>query len=285
MSPLILIIILLIIAALYYQYQKIKYPGDIVVPPVPKNLKRMDLFYGYYGCLDEQVAETKDHINMFMESQFNGMDKAIQNILAAKFPTMLDISYQVFYKDHNSNFTISPLAETQLRQFFTNLDQVGALRYIKWLYPTDEPNNTVKDPEVLSKAISLIKKVASEYPVLAGVKLAVIYAMGKPFICQELYDVIAFNDYDKKSSVLTGQYQVLKKSLLSNQQTMLIPGGAYGQDPTPFLNFAEANPEVSIVMPFLWLDDNGNSVGGPGIRSIPAMKAAYIAAGKSIIYQ
>lgn len=82
-----------------------------------------------------------------------------------------------------------------------------------------------------------------------------------------------------EGGVLTGkQYKELKASLFPDQKTIIIPGGAYGQDPVPFCNYAKANTEVAVVIPFLWLDDQGE----PGIRS-NGMAAHYINAGKSVI--
>jgi hypothetical protein len=278
MTPLIAILIIVAIIGVA-MYKRSIPSGDITVYPVPT--PRTDLLYGYYGCADAQVAETKDHVNLLHESQFDGPDKCIQNILDADVFTILDVSSQVF--DHG---IVKPTAETDLALFFGQLAARGALKNIKAIYPIDEPNNTTT-PVELAKAIALIKHASYGFKDLAGVVLAVIYAADKPFICQESFDYVGFDDYSRKSSILRGQYQDLCASLLPFQKTILVPGGAYGQDPTPFVNWAESDPRVAILMPFLWLDERidpatgRGSVGAPGIRS-GALKQKYIDAGKYI---
>lgn len=240
---------------------------------------RNDLLYGYYGCRGDQVAETRDHVNLFMESLFEGPEKAIGNILSAGMTTVIDVSWYVFVSTPDgSGRTLRPDAETSLRGYFQDLSDAGALRYVKYIYPIDEPNN-VTDLDNLAGAIALIKKLSAEFPELTGYRLAVIYAADKPFIGQEMFDLVGFDDYAEKSSILVGQYVALKRSLKPGQKTILVPGGTFFQDPTPFVNFAAQNPEVALVMPFVWFD---GAVGLSGIRS-NGMAAQYVAAGKSII--
>lgn len=258
-------------------YRKYRTFSDIIVN-APAT-KRTDLYYGYFSCLDNQVAETKDHVNIFMDSQFDGPDKCIQNILDAQMDTILDIQYQLFEKSANI-LVIRPNAEQILTDFLNLLKLKGALKFVKIIYVADEANNTTT-LEMLSESLKITKTVVAKFSELADIKYGMIYAADKPFIGQELFDYIGFDDYDKKSTVLVNQYEILKKSLLPGQKTILVPGGAYGQDPMPFVNFAEANSEVGILMPFLWFDDKNGSVGALGIRS-NANKQSYIDAGKFI---
>lgn len=277
-----MLILVIIVAIVIFAISKKKKTYNDIAVPVPTT-KRTDLLFGYYSCFAEQVAETKDHINFFHESQFNGIDKAISNILEAKTTTCLDLQHQLLDRPNpKSYYYLKPNAETELREFFVLLKIKGALPYVKYLSVVDEPNNTIGSAAVLAEAVNLVKKVAREFRELEGVKYFCIYAADKSFICQEMFDLVGFDDYDKKSSVLSGKYQSFKQSLLPHQKTIIIPGGAYGQDPVPFVNFAQTNMEVGLVMPFLWFDDTLGNVGKPGIRS-GALKDAYIAAGKSVI--
>ena len=281
MTLLIAILCAVIAVAVYKSsgFKRWRYSKDLTFPEVPKR----DLLYGYYSCHDEQVSETKDHVNLFFESQFQGQDRAIQNILEMSRTTILDLSAQMFTREgHAGPFTLRDDALLHVIAFLQRLSDAGALKFVKYLYPIDEPNNTVQDEATLRKAIALVFEAASQFIELRGVRLAVIYAADKPNICQDAYALIGFDDYDMRSHVLVSdKYKQLKASLGVGQQIMLIPGGAYGQDPTPFINFANANPEVGAVVPFLWFDDRTGSVGSLGIRS-NGMKDAYIAAGKSV---
>ncbi len=284
------LLVLLILAAIVVlvvgnyvskRWRKWWYRKDINVPAPA--IRRTDLLYGYYSCKGNQVAETKGHVNLLMESQFDGPDKCIQNILDAGVPAMVDVSFQVFAKELAGRVGMRTDAEQRLRDFFTLLASRGALQYVHYLYPIDEPNNTVTTADELAKAIHLVRRVATEFPALNGVRLAVIYAEDKPFDCQQLYDLIGYNDYDMKSSILySKKFEAFLASLLPHQGIMLVPGGAYGQDPTPFINYAHTCPQVKVVMPFLWFDDATGSVGAGGIRS-NGMAEAYRAAGRALV--
>ena len=262
-------------------YKRWRYSKDLAFPPAPN---RAGLLYGYYGCADEQVTETMDHVNLFWESQVDGPDKAISNILKMARTTVLDLCPQMFSREgHTGPFTLRGDALVHVVAFLQRLSDAGALKYVRYLYPIDEPNNTVQREDVLRSAIAIVFEAASQFIELRGVRLAVIYAADKPNICQDAYALIGFDDYDMRSHVLVGdKYKALKASLKPGQQIMLIPGGCYGQDPAPFVDFAQGNPEVAAIVPFLWYDNKTGTVGAPGIRSGP-LKAAYIAAGRAVV--
>lgn len=275
--------IALIAGAVFGIYKYIHRPVKDIVVSAPAVL-RTDLMYGYYGRLRNQVAETIDHVNLLWESQFEGELNMITNILAAKLPTVLDVGTQCFQKIEASglNHHYKEDAEDLLRGLFTRLKANGALQYVKWLYPLDEPNTntTVVD---LVYAIRSCKKVALEFPELADVKFAVIYA-AKPetYDCIALFDLVGVDDYDNKSQIFTnGTYARLKAQLRSNQKTIILPGGAFGQDITSFINTAHSNPEVSVVLPFVWFGPMvpADKWIGIGDDKNP-LKAQYVQAGK-----
>ncbi len=268
-------------AASKFNWRKWRYRKDLAY--AAPATKRKDLYWGYFGCQAEQVAETKGTFNIFMECQFDGEVKANQNILDAASVTILDLVPQVWYRaTPTSKFTVHPNAYEQLDAFFRLLQSTGALKYVKVLYPIDEPNNTVGDAEEFNKGIALIKLVASKYDELTNAKLAVIYAADKHFICMEKFDWIGYDDYDLKSNILESrQYKNLLASLQPHQQIILVPGAAYGQDPTPFINYAQSNYTVAAILAFLWCDREFD-VGAGGVRS-NGMAPVYLAAGKSLI--
>ena len=157
------------------------------------------------------------------------------------------------------------------------------MQHVKYLYLIDEPNATVGDLVALRDAADIAITAARQFRELDGVKLAVIYAATSEFIGQQMFDLVGFDDYEMASHVLTSdRYLQLKASLRSGQKTIIVPGGAYGQHPKPFLDFANGSEEVAVIMPFIWFDDTTGTARVPGIRS-GALKDAYIAAGKSVI--
>lgn len=283
MNPLYILAIVVALVAINYvnkNWRKWYYRKDPVFPPAPK---REGLYFGYFGCARDQVAETNGHVNILNEVQFEP-ENAIKHMLACGTDIMLALSCQLFDRPNDqSKFTVRPDAETRLSDFFVALQSAGILGRVKALTPIDEPNNTLASADELTHAIYLIRQVAHQFPSLDGFKLYCIYAADKAFICSEQFDWIGFDDYDMKGNVLNGkQYKDLKASLRAGQKTIIIPGGSYGQDPTCFANYANANFEVAVVLGFLWADDEWGTVGAPGIRS-NSTKDLYIQAGKSVI--
>jgi hypothetical protein len=260
--------------------------SDIHIPE--PSVKRKDLFYGYYGAMNDQVAETKDHINIWWEAQFQGHLKAIENIDRTKMFTVLDVTNQCMVKfaEHGRNFKFRPDAEAQLRDLFTTMKQANVLQFVKVLYPMDEPNiNSTADD--VKQAIFILKKVASEFIELSGVKLGVIYA-AKPetYECIEYFDWVGVDDYDEKSTIFdsNGAYTKLKARLHPDQRTVIMPGGAFGQNPVPFVNFAHSNHEVVALVPFVWFGPMQPADKWVGIgQDQNVLKQDYINTGLSLV--
>jgi len=251
----------------------------------PAASKRTDLYFGFYGADGNQINETANFVNLYMESQWNGMTKAVSDIasLPKHIWVMLDVSPQLFVKGANGKYKLRDDAKDRLQDLFTSLSHAGCLHKIVALYPIDEPNNTVGDANELGRAIGVLQDAAKGFPLLGFAQLATTYAADKPFIGQHLFHWVGYNDYDMGAALLTSKkFKEFCQSLAQHQRVMLIPGGAYGQDPVPFVNYAQSNPKVAIVLPFLWTDTRTFDVGALGIRS-NGMAEAYAIAGTSVI--
>lgn len=257
--------------------------ADIAVPAPAA--KRHDLLYGYYTSYADQPTETKGHVNLFWAGFWQGEETAISDMQLMAMPTVIDLDGYLFQTTPNVSVSLSPTAEANVRGLFDRLRAANVLRFVRVLYPRDEPNlpDWRNCMAYLPQAVSLIRRVAASYQELVGVKVGVIYYDDGVYPSPELFDILGVDNYQAKSSILApgGAYARLKARLSQSQQTWVVPGGSYGQDPTPFLNYAQDNPEVFAVVPFLWADLNGET----GIRSIPAMRSAYTSAGLSIINQ
>ena len=256
---------------------------DIDIPPAPA---RTDLYYTYYGRLNEQVEETIDHVNLLWESQFEGHVASADNILKAKLPTVLDVANQVMLKfaESGKNHRLNPEAETNLRGLFNYHRLRGSLEYIKFITPMDEPNTNVRSQEDVQQAIDIIRKVAADFPELNGLKFVCIYA-AKPetYECISEFDYVGVDDYDLKSQIfVNGTYGHLRSKLRSDQKTIILPGGAFGQNPHPFENFANGNSEVGMVIPFVWFGPMQPADKWVGIRDDVNQKMIYTLLGKRI---
>ncbi len=283
------LIIAIVMVAIIFLIHKIQSrPGDITI--APPDFPRTDLYYGYFGCYGNQASEVKSHTNLFWENQYQGIDVAIQNISIANKPTVLDVSAQVMtrFADHGKNYRFNPDALQNLRGLFSLLRDRGVIDHVVAIVPIDEPNTNVETEHDLQQAIDAIRQASAEYHEIAHVKLAIIYAAKPaPFPLLDQFDWVGVDDYDSKSEIfVNGTYDELKKSTRPGQKTILLPGGGFGQDPTPFVNFAHRNSEVVAVVPFVWF--NGLQAAdkwvGIGDDKNP-LKQAYIAVGKTLTGQ
>jgi hypothetical protein len=256
--------------------------SDDVVIPRPAN-PRKDLFFGYYGCVRPQPSETADHVNLFWESFWPpDVQQSIENVLYMARDSVLDVSQFMFIRQPGSSRAVlSSNAERQLRDMFTMFQRAGALKYIKYLYPQDEPAWTLVSESIHRQGIDLLKRVSAEFPELSGVKYACIYhcESGIPVTWNiDQFDVVGYDDYAKGAETLVnGQYDSLVEKLKPGQRTLIVPGGSYLQDPEPFLAFAEGHPEVSMVIAFKWFEEDNS----PGIRD-NGMAEAYRNTGRII---
>lgn len=264
--------------------------ADIAIPAAPQ---RKDLLFGYYGCYGNQVAETAGGVNLLWATLWgdgtrpgDAIDQAITDMRAENMTTVLDVG-TVIIGPAATPRAMADGAEAALRALFARLKAAGVLHLVRFIVPCDEPNLR-KDGtiDLMPTAAALIRRVAAEFPELAGVKLGVIYATPRfnPMEHIELFDVVGFDDYDLKSSIFApgGMYEQMRARLRPDQRTWILPGACYGQDPAPFLNFANANPEVCAIVPFLWCTVPWESA-FKGIVDQPAMRAQYEALGKLIV--
>lgn len=227
-----------------------------------------------------QLSETKAHINLLWESQFEGHVAAADRIAAAEVPVVLDIWPQLYQP--TTPRTVWPDADARVRELFLYLRDRGVLGRIVALYPIDEPNSTVVSHAQMAAGAEVARRVAAEFAEVQGVPLVAIFAGKMPLIGIELYDWVGIDDYDRGYRVLGEQYLDLRSKMRPGQRTLLIPGGAWGFDrsPWPFLDHANTHPEVVGIIPFVWFD-NWDNRGLPGIRS-NGMAPVYCQAGAMV---
>lgn len=281
------VIIMILLAAFtaafcWVQYRKGERAAAAAAGPL-----RTDLLFGYYGCAGSQAAEVKAHTNLHWEAFFEGVDKGIANIKAMACTTVIDVAFALFERPGPSQpVTRRANAPEQLHGLFMALRAAGVLHHVKFVVPIDEPNLPENAAiEHMPWAVELIRRAASGYPELAGVKLACIYynENGKSnYPGADLFDLVGLDDYDAGARVLApgGSFDRLRSRLTRGQRLILVPGGSYGQDPEPFLRYAHAHADVCAIVPFLWQPPAGADM--QGIRALP-VRAAYEAAGAALV--
>lgn len=272
-------------ACIYYFLSR---PRDISIT-MPSKL-RTDLLYGYYGRLGDQVFQTISHVNLLWECQFEGAGEAVVQILKAQKYTVLEVSPQMFVRiaNHGRNYRLRDDAKFQLHMFFEQLDRAGALQYVKAIVPLDEPNTNAESFDDFRKAIDIIREVSSLYSVLQGGKVATIYAREpEDYPGIELLDLAGMDDYEMKSGLLHSKsFRRMRAQMKPGAQLILLPGGAFGQDPTPFIAYAHRDEGVAMIVPFVWFGpmQDADKWTGIGDGANP-MRQEYIDAGFKIVSQ
>jgi hypothetical protein len=243
-------------------------PGDAPYRP--------GIHYGYYGTLDNQVAETNDHVSLYLESCWDGEAAAFARIKQHGKPTLLEVGRFLYFHEQARR---RPDAETELRVFLDRVKAAGVIGQVIGIYPQDEPDGWGISAQDVLATNAMVRRVAAEY--IEKPILAVFYSTKGTWPGVESFDWVGFDDYGQGANIFTnGQYASLKGVLRPDQRIMLIPGGAFGQRPEPFINTAFQDPQVILVMPFIWIDGWEGKPQNKGIRSV--MPEAYRQAGLKI---
>jgi hypothetical protein len=223
--------------------------------------QRTDIFFGYYGDCDGCIAETKNHVNLaFVFGWGAGADPLGQHMLeanAAGLKVILGV---------NGRGT-----EGELRGLLTHLRTLNVLSSVVALYPMDEPDVHGMSPGQVFVMCEWVRRIASEFSELEGVKLAAIYGtVGSNGI--EYFDWVGRDDYGKGP---------IKLILLPHQRMLFIAGGAnpWREDPESFINAANATPSVIGILVFVykWPGNFGAGVAENGMLPV------YCAAGRLVI--
>lgn len=245
--------------------------------------------YGYYLTIGNQFAETRDHVNMlWLDDRRCSPDELASYTMQGK-SCVIDVAGCLF-----NGKALRPDAEQRLRALREHIRVNGQLDAVHMLVPCDEPNlPKTAVAHLLPEATQIMQ---ASWP---GVLLGCIYYNDAKFPHMNLFDVVGFDDYDGEYGIFEkprwweriklmfgkfvrrGSYLRFVKKLHPGQQTILMPGGAYGEDPGAWVIEAQQREEVWGVVPFLWAS-NADGNGIPGIRDLP-VRAAYEAAGRALL--
>lgn len=237
------------------------------IAPTPIANQRTDLLYGYFGSTPTQLGETVDHVNIYFAAVWDGPAAQLQQMIDAKnagVPVIVDFGGQ----EIRAPFSVAE-SEPRVRARLAIFRDAGVLQSIYAIYPHDEPElHGMTHDDVLAMT-SMVRRVAAEFGI--NPKLATFYTPSWKWPGVGSFDLVGFDNYDAGAKIFTnGDYDKLKAALRPDQQIMLIPGGAdkWRADPDQFFNMAQQDPQVKILMPFLWRDlaDPANGAMA-GIRS------------------
>jgi hypothetical protein len=254
--------------------------GGAVIP-APAKL-RTDLLYGYFGGVSANVSQVAGHVNLYFASAWDPIEQ-LASLTHAKGAGIPAVVLQV------PTYGVlggPPLPASEIRFWLQRIKTAGLLERIVAVYPIDEPDTVREgnrsDAEVTAQN-GVLRRVMSEFPELAGAKLAVTYACDtgrRPGIAS--YDWVGCDHYPSGCGVLSGYVAQLRQALRPDQRLILVPGGAdpWRQDPACFMNYAHSNAIVAAVLPFIWqtVTDQGMTYAG---ISVNGMAKLYCEAGRS----
>ena len=284
-----IIIVLLLIAGIV--------AGCYVLPnhdqapiPTPTNA-RSDLKFAYYGSYPgidgapSQLDETRENVNLFMASRWWGPDSQLaQGMDAARAGLLLlwDLP-EALQPGYGANDPASydlAAAEVRVRARLQQLLLAGILRQVTAFFIVDEPELAGWTSQQLRDTAAMVRRAQAD--VLSAAPLAVVYSTIADWPAIEEFELVGINRYDE-SVFNSGDFTRLKAALRPDQKIMLYPGGAanWKQDPAPFFNVAQTDPQVWGIVAFVWRDDYSITGWGQGIRS-NGMAPAYNAIGQKI---
>jgi hypothetical protein len=221
--------------------------GEVTTPIRP----RTDLKFGYFETVDGQIAATASSVNFvhcqddsdpdnpasraWREAQIIACLQQAQayGIQAA----VVSIGFLLFTSKFEYRGTI------YLAPFLAQLRLLGLDPLIQWFYPMDEPDGHGISDGTMTQAIADIRKLWPQ------AKIAIVYGTTGNTPGIDSADLIGRDDY----SAGTGVFNELP-SIRPDQSYIILPGGAnpWRQNPQPFLDYANATPQVAMIWTFLY---------------------------------
>ncbi len=247
---------------------------------------------GYYLTLPGQIEETQDHVSLlWLDTQGRLPQQEMARATTLGKAVVIDMQGCLFGADKK----LLPDATERVQSLRTYIKLHGSLSAVEVLVPCDEPNLPERDVQALiPEAVRILRDAWPE------AMIGCIYYNDGRFQHHHLFDILGFDDYwieagafDKPrwyeriklffgGFVRRGSYLRFAELLRPDQKTWLIPGGSYGERPERWLEFAKTRPEVWAIVPFLAASNvDGSDI--PGILSQPEIRAAYVAAGLSLL--
>lgn len=241
--------------------------------------------FGYYLTMGDQINETRGEVNaQWIQAEPDNWEHTF-TLLASGAPwAVLDIAGLLFANYGRFSNRCAPGAASTLAAFFQQARVNGTIGRIRCVVPIDEPNLTTT-PDDLALALDAIDTAAAQFAELSGLGRGVIYADMRGFgVHASRFDYLGVDNYGQGAGILNPGRAIdrLRQTKRADAMLWLVPGGSYGQDPAPFVDYVQTHADVDGMWPFLWADavDEGTRI--PGIRG-NGMAAAYRAAGAELI--
>lgn len=252
-------------------------------PPAPAPTAPTTLRAGiqpiYFGVVDDTVAATATQTravwsNGWGTDQFHVVvRKQLQQAQA------LGATYAVV--DTSTALEDDGGQAVRLRTIFDELRAGGVLSNVRALFVCDECEQKGFTAAAMGAAAGATRAVAAEYAELAGVQLMVNYGCGNDFVGWQAMDIVGCDRYDRSAAETHAN---LRAKAPGKRYALFAPGvEPYYADPEPYVNEAQADPDVVVVVFFI-AHDNADTGLGVGILH-NRMAAAYCGASTTLLTQ
>lgn len=252
-------------------------------PPVPPPDQpcRTPLIFCYYGGANNP-AEFADHVNMTHIGAWGDweppgrdalIDSCIAQGLAAKAAgttkLMFTLDFCLLTQTTPRRLLTEAVAAGYLQTFIQRLGIEGLIDNVAAWYVVDEPNIAEVNLNEAELA-TICALVRASIPFQAPL-VTTFGASNGSYPGIHSFDWVGFDNYGAPI-FSNGEYQHLASQLASGQRTVILPGGAdpWREDPAPFYNWAQTDPRVAMIMPFMWQNPGGIAINGmaPQYRAV-----------------
>lgn len=256
------IIIAAVVAAIYFIVKAVQArrssrdPNEPIA--LPDNTKlRKDLKLGYFGCMRDQPARTRESVNMFSDMFFDGVENAIKNIRYMAMTTHIGLDYFIWEKTTSGTYEPYSDAEDRVRALLTKFQTEDVLKYVELVSVVDEPDNKKIDDEAMTAAVAMVRRVLKEFD--SSAKMYGVYGALFTWPGIDSLDVVGMDNYGPGTQIFkNGDYDRWLARLQPHQTTMLFPGVAdpWRHSIQNWINHAHQDPRVYGIMMFVWFTNH-----------------------------
>lgn len=242
--------------------------GAIPIPPavVPLILSP-GTFFGYFGVLGTQLAETAKHVNLAYCMDWSDWDdKAAREWMANTIIAQLTEAKTLGIP--NSIVAVGFLTFTKAYAYRGTADLIAFRDRCKAAGLAPTALSILDEPDVYGVSDALLTQACNEIRTAwPGPKMAVIYGQNRRYPGVAAFDWAGMDHYGV-DVFGNGDVADLKAHLRPEQRLILVAGGAspWKESPQPFVKHANLDSQVAAIIGFIYGDGWGDDPTNVGIE-------------------
>ena len=253
-------------------------PPATPAPPAPAII-RAGIQPVFFGITDATVAPVAQQTRAVWS---NGWGSELHHVVVRKQLQAAQAQGATFgVVDTSTALEDDGEQDTRLRTLFDELRAGGVLWLANVLFVCDECEQKGYSAAQMAAAATHVRTVAATYPELASTRLMANYGCGNAFVGWEAMDIVSCDRYDRSAA----ETRKNLRDKAPGKKYAEISGGAepFLQDPWPFLDEAQADPDFVMLVYFIAHD---NAATGLGVGILNGKLApAYCGVSRSLLTQ